>query len=393
MDKRSASGLAARLADDGGFALAVAVLALVLVAAVVAGGYFTASQEIRIGLGMKSVTAAFYAGESGIQEVLDDWEPATFNALAPGDSVTVGPVTLQGGSSYTARIVRVDRGTNPDKRYFYIETVGRGLSASRGERRQAVTARVRFHDLCCDAALSITDDSLQMGSNSKVYGVNEDDVDWLSAGACVGFPTSDLPGIRAPDLSRLDTSAGDVNGDPPLVQDAALDTLNILVFEDLVYGAIAQLADHTLPDGTSISNAGPVVTGGKCDQDVTSNWGAPDDPAHVCFNFFPIIHALGDLSISGNDNGQGILLVDGDLSITGQFAFHGIVLVRGSVHVSGRGTLLGGVLVRGDGPGISDTQAPNARIQLSHCAIERAERLSALAKGRLLGSRGWVDLF
>lgn len=376
-----------------GFALAVAILALVLVAAVVASGFFTASQETRIGLGMKSMTAAFYAGESGVQQILDEWDPAFYNALDPGDSAILGPRSFEGGSTYRARVVRVDDNTSPRKRYFYVETVGRGFGGVRGERRQAVTARVRFHDICCGAALTITDDSLEMGSNSKVYGVNEDHVDWLNAGACTGYATDDLPGIQAPDLSKLNTTSGDVQGNPPLVEDGTLAPSDIFVFDDLLYDEIAKLADHKFPDGASISSADPVVTNGECDRSVATNWGEPDTPGHACFDYFPILHALGDISISGNDNGQGILLVDGDMEIAGQFSFYGIVLVRGSINVSGRGTLAGGVLVRGTGPSYSETRAPNARIQLSQCAVERAERLSALAKGRLLARRSWVDLF
>ena len=39
------------------------------------------------------------------------------------------------------------------------------------------------------------------------------------------------------------------------------------------------------------------------------NWGDPATPTGVCFGYFPIIYAPGNLRISGG-YGQGILLVE-----------------------------------------------------------------------------------
>ena len=126
-----------RLSDEGGFALAMAVFALVLLAAVVAGGYFSASQEFQIGRGMRSVTTSFYSGEAGILQVLDQWNPGLYGALQPGDTQIVGPVSFEGGGSYTALIVRV--GSDSVKRYYYIEAVGRPPGPNQGQRRQAAS--------------------------------------------------------------------------------------------------------------------------------------------------------------------------------------------------------------------------------------------------------------
>jgi hypothetical protein len=125
-----------RLRDESGFALAMAVFALVLLAAVVAGGYFSASQEFQIGRGMRSVTTSFYSGEAGILQVLDQWDPVAYGALQPGDTQIVGPVSFEGGGSYTAFVVRV--GSDSAKRYYYIEAVGRPPGANQGQRRQHV---------------------------------------------------------------------------------------------------------------------------------------------------------------------------------------------------------------------------------------------------------------
>jgi hypothetical protein len=138
----------ARLRQESGFALAMAIFALVLLAAVVAGGYYSASQEFQIGRGMRSLTSSFYAGEAGIREVVNDWDPDVYFALEPGDTITLGPVTFEGGGSYSARVVRVGRGADSLKRYFYIEAVGRPPGPNLGERRQAMVVRSRYPKLC-----------------------------------------------------------------------------------------------------------------------------------------------------------------------------------------------------------------------------------------------------
>ena len=61
---------------------------------------------------------------------------------------------------------------------------------------------------------------------------------------------------------------------------------------------------------------------------VDSNWGDPLNKLSPCFNYFPIIYHQGDLSISGNGYGQGILLVEGNLTVQGRIDFYGPVIVH-----------------------------------------------------------------
>ncbi len=48
----------------------------------------------------------------------------------------------------------------------------------------------------------------------------------------------------------------------------------------------------------------------------------------------------GDLHLSGNRSGAGVLVVDGDLDLTGRFSFVGLVFVRGSITLAGGGDQL-----------------------------------------------------
>ena len=50
-----------------------------------------------------------------------------------------------------------------------------------------------------------------------------------------------------------------------------------------------------------------------------------------------ISYVSGNLQISGNGKGAGVLVVDGSLEVTGQFTYYGLVMVRGDVKFSGGG--------------------------------------------------------
>ena len=62
-----------------------------------------------------------------------------------------------------------------------------------------------------------------------------------------------------------------------------------------------------------------------------------------------VVYCDGDLHLSGNVGGTGILAVDGDLVITGSFTWTGLVLVRDTVRLSGGGNTkrIVGALVAG----------------------------------------------
>ena len=56
----------------------------------------------------------------------------------------------------------------------------------------------------------------------------------------------------------------------------------------------------------------------------------------------------GDLHLSGDAVGAGVLIVEGSLTITGKFSFQGLVIVAGDVRMSGTGSeakVFGSVLV------------------------------------------------
>ena len=376
------------LKNEDGFALAMAVFALVLLAAVVAGGYFSASQEFQIGRGMRSVTTSFYSGEAGILQVLDQWNPGVYGALQPGDTHVVGPVSFEGGGSYTAFVVRV--GSDSVKRYYYIEAVGRPPGANQGQRRQAAIARTWVPDLCCDAAVKVVE-YVNFGGGAKpiITGLNSDPPGSWPASACTGFTGDSWPGVvRSPAGSVNDTSR--VTGYPTnIVVDPTLSAANLFDFGELTYDELAAVADIQLADSFSFGGTQPTVVDGECDTSNPLNWGAPNDPSSPCFNYFPIIHVNGSINLTGSGGGQGILLVDEDLKMNGPFEFYGILMVKDDLSLGGPVDYYGAAYV-GDDMFISGA---TPRFWYSGCAAQRAVHLSKLARPQLLPQRAWVELF
>jgi hypothetical protein len=90
-----------------------------------------------------------------------------------------------------------------------------------------------------------------------------------------------------------------------------------------------------------------------------------------------VAHCTGDLHLTGDNQGGGLLIVDGDLDCTGQFTWYGLVLVLGSIRFSGGGAgihIYGSVLTQGDL--VSQTVGGNADILYSSIALGRLASLS-----------------
>lgn len=90
---------------------------------------------------------------------------------------------------------------------------------------------------------------------------------------------------------------------------------------------VASVADYRYPGGTTLSGSSILL-------------GTSSDPK--------ITVALGDLTISGNGSGAGVLIVRGALNYQGAFDYRGIILVAGTGSVTFGGankSLIGGIYV------------------------------------------------
>jgi hypothetical protein len=114
-----------------------------------------------------------------------------------------------------------------------------------------------------------------------------------------------------------------------------------------------------------------IVYHGDTDNPVTSGWGGLDDYKIVCVQG-------GDLHLSGNNGGGGVLLVDGDFVLTGQFTWYGLIIVLGDVDASGGGAgihVYGCVMSQGSISGIGMISG-NADLLYSSETIQKLSDVS-----------------
>ena len=100
-----------------------------------------------------------------------------------------------------------------------------------------------------------------------------------------------------------------------------------------------------------------------------------------------IVHIAGDLDISGNMSGAGVLVIDGDFKMGGTINWNGLVVVLGDVDVVGGGSdknILGGLVVQGTVAGNMNIMG-NVKTLYSSAMIAK---LNALTKYEV---SSWID--
>ena len=379
------------LRDERGMALAVAIFALVVVGALVAGAFFAGTQEQRVGENQRRVQASFGVAEAGAQERVMTCDPATMNrrAVYPLDSVAINSQQAPGGTGtfggYSYKL-----GPN----IFLIDVTGRdarsqsGSIAGGGGARQRIGMITRIAPVEFGIRASLTTQgSVSVGGNAVISGADQNPLGWTSCDP----PGPSQAGVRDRGGTVSTGGSGTVTGTPPVVNDPTIADSSFTTFGGATYTQLAARATITL-DGGNLQIQ-PEVAGGVCDKTVLTNWGDGDNPTGPCGNYFPIIHVTGSMTVNGVQ-GQGILLVDGDFMVNGSFNFYGIVIIQGDLKTAGGGTseahFWGGVLAKN-----ADLSTQNlsghATLNFSGCAILAA--LQAQSPIGLMRSRGWVQLY
>jgi len=375
-----------------GFALPAAVFALVVVGVLVTGGFYLARQETRIGVASGRATTAFYLAERGANEVLSQWDPARFGVLGAWGTATVADTTDSGIWS-----VNVTRMSN---RLYFLLASGRVVdgSAVYGEasRMVGMVARLRTANMEPKAALT-TIGELRFGGSAQIFGEDYVPSDW--PGEC-DAPGPVKPGVLIDEKTNIKYTGGkqSIDGDPPVSEDSAMTSDDLLVFGDMTWGELVDLASKIYPVGVStITQLGPdsVDVDGtwQCNRAARENWGDPHHPSGICGSHFPIIYSRGNLKIAASDAGQGILLVEGNLVVSGGLEFFGPVIVRGTLTTTGTGGHFIGGVIAANVDLEASTVLGDAVVQYSGCAVQRAVLYNTdLTQVRPLERRSWVDL-
>ena len=369
------------VANSSGFGLPSTVIMIVIFVIVGVAGLSMARQELRSQARATSREVAFYAAEAGLAKGIQNWNRPGGVEVA-GTSWTIHQGVLAGGSNYSVSATRLDAGAV--HALFAVRSQGK---APNGQTQVAnlLIATVPLDGLFKGALQ--TKDSVDLAGTARVNGFDHIPASW--DGPYCSALDEHKAGVVMADTTMFErVGAAKHEGAPPLLEDT--DTVGFFDFGDVTYGELAAMADFTLPPGQIVDNAtalGPSLNGdGTCNTSDPWNWGDPLNPGQPCSNWFPIIHATGDVSLQANLQGQGLLLVDGDLRAAGGFEFYGPVIVKGSLIAEGGFRFYGGVKAQE-----TDLGAGNSVLFYSNCVLQRALSHTSASIPRVLSERPWFQ--
>ena len=365
------------LSGRGGFALPVAVFAIVIIGALVAGAFFASTQEFRIGTNTIQQARALGAAEFGLNQTQATWNSRWNTSMQRGQVQTLTPATSD-GSIATVRVTRLN------DQAFLVASEG---SSGQSRRRTAKLLVLNVPQLNMLAALTARG-ATKIGGSSFIDGNDHTYPGWDCPAAGPG-----LAGIAASDTSQITTAGCNnyncVAGTPKVIQTpAAADTNTYFSFGSLDWSQLTAMASKLAIGGKT---ALPSVSNGLCNENHPDNWGEPYKAnGGPCVDYYPIIYASGHLTMNGG-RGQGILLVEGDLHVQGGFEFYGPVIVRGMLKTSGTGGHFNGGVLAANVDLDQNVVIGNAVIQFSRCTLLKA--LNGSATPTTAVERAWYEVY
>jgi hypothetical protein len=362
-----------------GFALAVAMVAIVVIGALIAGAFFTSSQEYRVARNSLVDQRAYTAAEAGVTQPIQGWLKSLNLSMANGTTANADTLKINGGGYAVRRVTRLD-----DYTFWVISDgyAGGTTGSIASHHRVNAVYRLAYPSFNIIGALTVRG-KVEVQGSSKVDGTDQIPPQWTTSGICPAA-SGGMPGVAAPDTTKVCSGncpegANEqqrIFGDPAESQNpAAADTNTYYKYGDQNWKTLTQNADIRLSDGNFKTL--PSLNGAACNYSDNMNWGDPSRTT-ACGDYFPIIFIDGNLKIQANSQGQGVLLVNGDLDMAGGFEFNGIVIVRDDIKSTGNGNKISGSAFAGNTYTTDNTSiSGNSEIQFSRCAIERAAKGSA----------------
>ena len=369
-----------RLRDTRGIALPIAIFALVIIGALVAGAFFIGFQEQRVGRNTIKSQQAFAAAEAGAEAQVAAWVPGNMNSIAVG-STTAFAGTLTGSNGwYRGGVTRLNG------QLFLVRSEGFDSDST---ARHQVGLLLRLKPIAIDIQAALTTQgSIKIGGSSLLDGNDHVPTGWTGCDS-----NAALPGIRTSDSTQISISGGSISdyvaGSPLVEEDTTITSTSLTTFGDVTLSDLAAMATMTIGSGPYNGVAPSLNADGTCNTTDPNNWGDPYTPG-PCSTYFPIIYSPTSTSLTGG-YGQGVLVINGDLSVSGGFEFFGPVIVNGSVSSTGTGGHFNGGLIAANVNFDSQKLLGNAVVSYSSCALLRA--LSNTAPAALLQERSWVDLY
>ncbi|HKK92899.1 MAG TPA: hypothetical protein VJ925_05670 [Longimicrobiales bacterium] len=378
-----------------GFAMPAAIFALVILGVLVVGGFFMARQESRIGIASERTARAFYAAETGVAEVVENWDAGTYVGL---DQLESTAATVS-GTDWSANVTKLS------DLFYLVESQGlitEGAAHGDAERSVASLVKIRTLDLELDGALT-TQNQLNFGGSALIKGAdtNPDGSGKTRAiwggDICSAYTLDDKAGLVIDSESNINWNGNEkkirqeMNGDPIILEQATDFEALLEQWEDLTNAANLEYTSDL--SGTDFAPS--LTADNRCNLADRNNWGAPLDTSSPCFDYFPIIYLNNpgqEWTLNAKGAGQGILLVEGDLRVNGGFEFYGPVIIRGTLTTNGSGGHFWGGTIAENFENEDQKVLGDAELQYSSCALGRAILGSSFNRPNVISERSWVDM-
>lgn len=383
-----------RLSARKGLALPMAIGSIVLIGMILAGVFFTATQENRVGRNTITQERAFRAAEYGLNNAYTNWNNSVMSKLATGAIATIGDRQASRGFADTVQVTHLNTNT-----YLLVSTGYAGSGSTQALHRTSNVMRLNFPAINVLAALTLRG-ALKLGGSSFIDGHDTPPLGWTDCGP----PGPEQPGIAATssDSSQISLSGCQnfkcVDGNPDVqVNPAAGQPSTYFNYGNgITWTTLTAAATISMPSSSVGSTPNPSITGGGgCNTGDRMNWGDPvrNSPAGPCESYFPIVYisdSTGNTHITGGI-GQGVLLVDGDLQVDGGFQWYGPVIVKGHLTTQGTGGHFNGAVMAADVDLELNNLLGNALVTYSSCAI--ADAMIGAAIPKKLTQRSWAEMY
>ena len=386
--------------DERGMALALAIVALVIVGALVAGAFFSGEQEQRMAENSRYQAQSFGVVEGGATEQIGVWNRTTYNARRPYPLDSAAPVLLTQAprktGSYSGEIYKLT-----DNLYL-MDFTGRDTMSSANRlrgggfgQRLGVLSRITPLQADIQAAMTVGGPVSWGGGNTFVQGADAPPPAGANWNSCTTGAA--LAGVRAKAAGDIGASNGQYSGTPNSIISPTMDSSTFYNYGYTNYVQLSQQANIQLASGTY--SPAPVVLNGVCQTGNATNWGDGNNHNNACGTYFPIVWLKGPTgpgsgtwNIAGGQ-GQGVLLVDGDVSFQGNFTFYGMIVVRGKSTTIANSTIkiYGTLLSKTADFGANSSGSGSFTVNWSSCALSQA--LSGTGLGALARSRSFVPLY
>jgi hypothetical protein len=384
-----------------GFALFMALGALVIIGVLVAASSFITLQENRLGQNSLVQARAFAVAEYGLNKIQSDWDKTPNLTMANGSKFDT-TYTLSGQGTANVRYIRLN-----DETFWIVSEglaiVGNNTSLSR-QARKRVGAILRLRIPTLEAKGAITaGGNVTVRGNAGVNGRDSIPANW----GCTNSQQN-MPGIVVPPGSSVSTvgNSASIAGTPATATDtAAASASTYFGFGEENWSTLIAMKNVLIDSAsaTPTRTPYPTVSGGSCNKTDMGNWGEPMRTATYensmtgalqpdCYNYFPIIYAPGGLKLSGNGRGQGILLIKGNLEINGTFDWYGVIVVTNDIiRGNGNARVMGAVMARNETTADASVISGTTSYNYSQCGVERA--LKGSAQVVQAKERAWAELY